>query len=814
MNQFGRYEVINLLGGGGMADVYLAKDPLLGREVAIKVIRATFAKQQGEKEKEFRERFYREAQVMAQLTHPAIVPIYDFGEQDKKPFIVMGLMRGGSLGERLEKKLQQEGPFSLPEVVELIERLAPAIDLAHQRNMVHRDLKPQNILFDEFGNPVIADFGIVKLVDATVPTNRNSIGTWVYMSPEQGRAKPDMDHRTDIYALGAMTFELLTGKWPYESDNALGFAYLHNFEAIPNICDVNPSLPVECQPIIERALAKQPADRYNSVGELAQALKTLIPPPQPSAQAVDAVDLWMRGIEFYQQKAYQQAIAQFTKALRQDPAYPTSLDRCVQAYFSRGQAYYQLAEYALAIADYDNALRVQPNYTAVSYWRGRANSEINQIDQAIRDFDNALHLNPNYTAAYFQRGQAQHAAGRLDLAIRDYDAALRTNPNHTKAKTARDKAQKEQEAIWREEARQRKEAKKQQEAADKALLNNPSQLNSLPRAEKVALYVKLFRNEALQAVVPLKRRAAIGIELAQLGDPRPEVMTIKGMQFCWVPAGWFWMGSNDGKDDRYKPLHQVNIPYGYWIGRYPVTNAQFQAFVKARGYSNPAYWPEAQAEGYWQNGKIRGRDRPRDYGTPRNLPNHPVVGITWYEALAFTRWLSQQWPGTRLLSEAEWEKAARGGREILVAPVIRPASNLVVPSDIAMMPNPSAQRHHPWGDDFDAALTNSFESGIGHTNAVGAFLMAKSPCGAEEMSGNVWEWTQSQWQNYDYHPDDGREKLNVYALRVIRGGAFCYKILQSSLFFRDWFNPDDRDDNTGFRVLMPLSPLTSGPSDL
>ncbi|MBK6432559.1 SUMF1/EgtB/PvdO family nonheme iron enzyme [Candidatus Amarolinea dominans] len=166
--------------------------------------------------------------------------------------------------------------------------------------------------------------------------------------------------------------------------------------------------------------------------------------------------------------------------------------------------------------------------------------------------------------------------------------------------------------------------------------------------------------------------------MAKLGDPRPDVLTVDGMAFCYVPAGPFTMG--EGKE-----LHLCDLDYGYWMGRYPVTNAQYAAFVAAGGYKEAGYWPEAAAAGYWRQGEFKGRidstwrRGPFAVGEPHNLSNHPVVGVSWYEALAFVRWLSghaRQWLpagwAVRLPSEAEWEKAARGGEEIPVSAVIRP----------------------------------------------------------------------------------------------------------------------------------------------
>ena len=795
MKKFGRYEIRKKLGRGGMGGVFLAYDPRLGREVAIKVI-AGFVLDKNQS----RERFNREAQVMAGLNHAAIVPIHDFGEQDGQPYLVMRLMRGGSLTDLLRKK----GRFTLVEATELLERLAPALDMAHARGFVHRDLKPDNILLDQFAYPAITDFGLVKLLSASMSTKSGRImGTPHYMSPEQARGDRDIDHRTDIYALGVILFQLLTGKWPYESDNAFGFIYRHNFEPIPQICDLNSDLPPECQAVIECALAKEREDRYNSVREFVEALQALQVVKSPVTPPASAVDYLKRGHEAYKQKNYELAIVEYSEALRLRPTY-------YNGYMSRGNVYYQSGEYGLAIADYEQALRITPDYMAAYYWCGRAKQEQGQLEQAINDYEQVLRINPKYVGAYYQRGLAQQEMGQLDLALADYEAALRINPNYTKAKTAQQAVAKQlKEAQEREEARKQEEARNPEEKRMKALLNDQAALKRLPTKERITLYVNLFNKESLQRVVPTRRRVEIGMELAQLGDPRPSVMTLDGMEFCYVPPGPFWMGSNREGNDNNKPLHKVDIPVGYWIGRYPVTNAQFQTFVDDGGYRHAAFWTEAKKQGYWKDAHTKDwsgwRDAPYDYGTPYTLPNHPRVGVTWYEALAFTRWLSKQWLNApaRLPSEAEWEKAARGGLEIPVTPLIRRATKLTPLSSLRMTSNPLTRRNYPWSNDFDANLTNCLMSGIGHTNAVGSFLMAKSPYGAEEMSGNVWEWCQSQWQKYDYSPEDGREKLNVYAPRVIRGGSYYNNNTTVSCFFRSRYGPSNFHLDRGFRVFLP-----------
>ena len=263
MKQVGRYNIIRELGRGGMAIVYRAYDPKFERAVAIKVIAAHSLHNQ-----ESRKRFEREAKVIAALAHPAIVPVHDFGEDHGQPYLVMSLMRGGSLNERLRK-----GLFSLDEAARLMLRLAPALDLAHTQGVVHRDLKPDNILFDKQGNPYITDFGIAKLFNSTTELSRSGVvmGTAAYMSPEQATGK-DVDGRSDVYALGVILFQILTGRRPFESNNSLGFVYQHINDPVPNICEINTDLPTDCQAIITKTMAKDPNDRYATAGEMATAL--------------------------------------------------------------------------------------------------------------------------------------------------------------------------------------------------------------------------------------------------------------------------------------------------------------------------------------------------------------------------------------------------------------------------------------------------------------------------------------------------------------------------------------------------------------
>lgn len=269
----GRYEIREELGRGGMATVYRAFDPQVHREVAVKLLPRQFTH-----DSSFRGRFAREAKIVAALDHPAIVPVLDYGEEGDQPYLVMRLMAGGTLTDRLEA-----GPMPLTDIGRILNRVAPALDAAHSRGAIHRDLKPSNILFDQWGEPYLADFGIVKLTESTIATvSQYSLGTPAYMSPEQIEGKTELDGRSDVYALGVILFEMLSGKRPYEATTPMGLMMQHVNEPIPDIRGRLADLPPDSQLIINKAMAKRREDRYPTATSLATDVAYLAGLPAPT----------------------------------------------------------------------------------------------------------------------------------------------------------------------------------------------------------------------------------------------------------------------------------------------------------------------------------------------------------------------------------------------------------------------------------------------------------------------------------------------------------------------------------------------------
>ena len=246
-----------------MATVYRAYDPSFDREVAVKVLPREMVHNLV-----FRVRFKRELKMIASLEHPAIVPVYDVGEEpDGRQYFVMRYMGGDSLSDWIKR-----GALSLQDTAILIERLASALDYAHQKGIVHRDIKPDNVLFDDTNHPYLTDFGIAKLTESAISaTGGGTMGTPAYVSPEQAQGA-NVDSRADIYGMGVMIYEMLTGRKPYDAESPMSVAVRHITEPIPDILQANPELPIEVDTIIRTAMAKDREDRYSNAKELSRAL--------------------------------------------------------------------------------------------------------------------------------------------------------------------------------------------------------------------------------------------------------------------------------------------------------------------------------------------------------------------------------------------------------------------------------------------------------------------------------------------------------------------------------------------------------------
>lgn len=261
-SQFGKYRIIQLLGRGGMADVYEAEEKSVGRIVALKILPAEFAR-----DEERAQRFKKEIQASAALDHPNIVTVFEVGEIEGISYYTMSLLPGGDLKQKL-----MANNLSLEKGIEILKQIASGLDYAHNCGFVHRDVKPENILFRNDQTAVLADFGIAKATESGTRMTAAglSIGTPHYMSPEQAAGK-EVDGRSDIYALGIIFYELLTGSVPFEANESLAIGIKHLNDPVPQLHGSHAAL----NPILRKLMAKQPADRYQTGSELIAALDQL-----------------------------------------------------------------------------------------------------------------------------------------------------------------------------------------------------------------------------------------------------------------------------------------------------------------------------------------------------------------------------------------------------------------------------------------------------------------------------------------------------------------------------------------------------------
>ena len=260
-----RYKLLKTLGEGGMANVYLAHDLILDRDVAVKVLRLDL-----QNDPDTKRRFQREAMATTELVHPNIVSIYDVGESNDQQYLVMEYVRGSDL----KKYIVEHFPIPYQRVVDIMEQILAGIQVVHDHNIIHRDLKPQNIMIDENGNAKITDFGIaVALSDNSMTQTNSLLGSVHYLSPEQARGGMPTK-QSDLYALGIILFERLTGTVPFEGDSAVSIALKHFQEEMPSVRDFDPRIPQALENVVLKATTKDPANRYTSASAMAADLKT------------------------------------------------------------------------------------------------------------------------------------------------------------------------------------------------------------------------------------------------------------------------------------------------------------------------------------------------------------------------------------------------------------------------------------------------------------------------------------------------------------------------------------------------------------
>jgi formylglycine-generating enzyme required for sulfatase activity/tRNA A-37 threonylcarbamoyl transferase component Bud32 len=314
--QLGQYQLIEVIRRGGMSTVYKAQQPSLDRYVAVKVMTH-------DRDPQFAARFKREARAIAQLQHHNILPVYDYGEQDTLLFLVLQYIENGvTLGDMLG------APMEPGAALRLMARVLEALDYAHQRGIVHRDIKPANVLMPSPTWPMLADFGIAKLMNdnqqrLTVPGL--IVGTAAYMAPEQATGQP-IDARTDIYASGVMLYEMLTGHVPFDAETPMAVLTKHVYEPPPPPSSLVPDLPASVEAVVLRAIAKDPAARFQSATEMAAELERVAARLEQDRARGQLTGLYQAGVAAFESGHWEEAVERFGKLVEIDPSYEDAPD--------------------------------------------------------------------------------------------------------------------------------------------------------------------------------------------------------------------------------------------------------------------------------------------------------------------------------------------------------------------------------------------------------------------------------------------------------------------------------------------------------
>jgi formylglycine-generating enzyme required for sulfatase activity len=725
------YRIERELGRGGMSTVYLVEQESLGRHVALKVMALAA-------DRSFGERFLREACTVARLTHPHILAVYDVGSAGHSYYLAMEYVPGGDLKQRL-----RTGPLPPQDALTAVRQVAQALGYAHAQGFVHRDVKPENILFRADGTVVLTAFGIANAVgsDTWIPGMGMSNCTPHYMSPEQARGR-EVDGRSDLYSLGVVLFEALAGRVPFGAEDTLAIPDAHVNDPPPHLAKL--------QPVLDRLLAKNPEARFASAAELVQALDAALAGQPLKATAVAP------------------GPAAKTQVLHQAPG-PGGSKRGL-LWGVGGTAFAALVAGGVFLS---NGNPSRPLAMA----GGGAPTPVRTVEQSRP-------IETSKPVAAPQPSPEEQKTQRVAELLRDAEADLKAQ---RLAKPAGENAlEKYREVLWLEPGSAQAQtgldrvaaayvALARQAVSAQAFGKSRGYLDAAQEAAPGYAQVAALRTEVVAAEAfeqkRLEEEARRQAELAQQQRTEQEAWRqaeiaeqkrreeaprrpATGMEFVLVKGGCFQMGDTFGGDQNdQRPVHEVCVD-DFYLGKTEVTQGQWQ---KVMGST-----VSQQRDKVNRSWSLRGEG-----------DSYPMYYVSWDETQDYLRKLNQQSGKTyRLPTEAEWEYAARSGGK---------------------------NEKYPGGDSVDAVAWYDGNSG-NQTHPVGQ--KRPNSLGLYDMSGNVWEWC-GDWYDRGYYSKSLRNNPagpSAGSGRVFRGGGWGGGPGFVRSAFRGWDSPGDRSHFLGFRL--------------
>lgn len=822
-SSIGPYQIEQLLGSGVMGDVYMAFDPRLKRHVAVKVLASQLSR-----DAQFVERFSTEAAAIGQLHHKNIVQIYFTGEDKGQYYFAMQFVNGGSLAELLEKESILLPQRALSIILQVLDGLAAA----HATGMVHRDIKPANILLTKSGQALIADFGLVKSGGSSQTTVGVVLGTPDFLAPEQASGHA-VDARTDLYAVGCVLYRMLSGQNPFRSDEPTGIIYQHLHQTpvpLTTLCHV----PHELSEVVHRLLRKSPGDRFQTALEVRRILSKLVSLHSTSDESavesqthssdiLSAVecrnpinfdflnandgDLHKGGTPQHISDSVRRWVRRLTFRPDQGSQTQHLADDAIKIYQERCAELSQLIARSEDVCHELQQLANQHLEAAQSARQLRESATDPQVEQRWAKEQDARELD-----AKDLQERVAHQVEQLSHWRAAYAEAARTLESlnsHRGILLARLAVARSRTKMIRGPGPQRFLRKRWGQWGAAAgllilvILIVNSFWSSAPATTSSVSSVDLEQHSAPVTRIPMATLEEVPVVYENGSRIRNSI----GMELIQIPAGEFEMGSpirEVGRDPDEKQ-HHVRITQPFFMGVHEVTVGQFEQFVAATGYKTNA---ETDGKGgYGVYPGVGGGYEPRftwRNGGFEQTNNHPVGNVTWYDANAFVRWLTEKEKVLyRLPTEAEAEYACRAGTQTIYQTGTNPTDLVKLANilDFTFRDNEVKK----YQNDVSKLKNNPASDGFIFTAPVGSF--EPNAFGLHDMVGNVDEWC-SDWFDHNYFrnsPVNDPVGPESGVFRSFRGGFWGSIVQHTRSANRSRFEPDHRANYIGFRVVRSVT---------